>query len=82
MLQKKNQYDALEIGGCKIPEIRYADYAVLLSTSQNGLEQLISSVQKNSEEQTLYLNVAKTKIMPTDKPHVVNEFLSMTKNWK
>jgi hypothetical protein len=53
-------------GGYKILEIRTADDTVLLPTSQNGLAQLIRLVQKHSEKQNLYLNVAKTKIMPTD----------------
>ena len=67
------QYDALNIGGCEIPELRYADDTVLLSTSQNGIENLILSVQKSSEEQNLYLNAAKTKIMPIDKSSVITD---------
>jgi hypothetical protein len=70
---EKEQYDAFKIGGYKIPEIRYADDTVLLSTSQSGLENLIRSVQQNSEEENLYLIATKTKIMPTDKFHMVNE---------
>jgi hypothetical protein len=64
---EKEQYDAFKIGGYQIPEIRYSDDTVLLSTSQSGLEKLIRSVQQHSKEENLYLNAAKPKIMPTDK---------------
>jgi hypothetical protein len=70
---EKEQYDAFEIGGYKIPEIKYADDTVLLSTSQSGLENLIRSVQQHNEEENIYINAIKTKIMPADKLHMVNE---------
>ena len=50
-----------------IAQIRYADDTVLLSTTQKGMEKLIMSVCKNSEEQNLYLNANKTEVMTTDK---------------
>ena len=53
---EKEQYDAFEIGGYKIPEIRYADDTVLLSTSKSGLEKLIRSIQQHSEKENLYFN--------------------------
>jgi hypothetical protein len=62
---EKEQYDALEIG-YKIPGIRYSDDTVLLSTSQSGLEKLIRSVQKHSEEQNLYLNAGKSQIISNE----------------
>jgi hypothetical protein len=73
MLHKNEQYDAFEIEGYKIPEIRYADETVLLSTSQSDLKNLIRSVQHHSEEENLYLIATKTKLMPTDKLLMVNE---------
>ena len=60
-------YDPLTIGGKPIPELRYADDTVLLSTSKEGLENLIMTTKKHSEDQHLYLNTQKTKIMSTDK---------------
>jgi hypothetical protein len=68
MIQKKNN---IEIRGYKIPEIRYADDTVLLSTSQSGLEKLIRSIQQHSEKKNIYLNATKTKIMPTVKSHII-----------
>src|ERR1700729_1708372 len=50
-----------------IPQLRYADDTVLLSTSEEGLENLIKSTKKHSEDQHLYLNTQKTKIMSTEK---------------
>ena len=60
-------YDPLTIGGKSIPQLRYADDTVLLSTSKEGLENLIKSTKKHSEDQHLYLNTQKTKIMSTEK---------------
>ena len=70
---EEQQYDALVIGGQEIPELRYADDTVLLSTSQNGIEKLIISVQNKSENQNLYLNATKTKIFATDKTETIND---------
>ena len=42
-------------------------YTVLLSTTNGGQKAIIRSVKTYSEEQKLYLNANKTKIMITDK---------------
>ena len=60
-------YDSLNIGGREYPELRYADDTVLLSTTPEGLEKMIRSVKLHSENQNLFLNAKKTKIMRTDK---------------
>ena len=62
-------FDSLSIGGHDIPELRYADDTVLLSTTPEGLEKLIIAVKNHSENQNLFLNAKKTKIMKTDKSH-------------
>ena len=54
-------YDSLNIGGRDLPELRYADDTVLLSSTTEGLEKMIKSVKKHSEEQNLSLNAKKTK---------------------
>jgi hypothetical protein len=61
------KFDPFNIGGHDIPELRYADDTVLLSNSPEGLEKLILSVKKHSEEQNLLLNAKKTKTMTIDK---------------
>ena len=50
-----------------MPELRYADDTVLLSTTPEGLERMINTVKIHSESQNLSLNAKKTKIMKTDK---------------
>ena len=60
-------FHSLNIGGHDLPELRYADDTVLLSTTPEGLEKLIMSVKRHSEVQNLFLNAKKTKIMKTDK---------------
>ena len=58
-------FDALNIGGHEIPELRYAN-DTLLSNTGSGLEKMILCVKNHSEVQNLYLNANKTKIMKTD----------------
>ena len=60
-------YDSINIGGRSLPELRYADDTVLLSSTPEGLEKMIRSVKQHSEDQNLFLNAKKTKIMKTDK---------------
>ena len=60
-------YDSLNIGGRSLPELRYADDTVLLATTPEGLEKMIKTVKNHSENQNLFLNAKKTKIMKTDK---------------
>jgi len=65
--ENRTKFDALNIGGYEIPELRYADDTTLLSSTASGLEKTIMSVKSHSEAQNLYLNANKTKIMNTDK---------------
>ena len=65
--QEYDTFDSLNIGGQKYPELRYADDTVLLSTTPEGLEKMIRAVKTHSENQNLFLNAKKTKIMRTDK---------------
>ena len=65
--QVQDTYDSLNIGGREYPELRYADDTVLLSTTPEGLEKMIRAVKTHSEDQNLFLNAKKTKIMRTDK---------------
>ena len=60
-------YDSLNIGGRAIPELRYADDTALLSTTPEGIEKMIKTVKQHSENQNLFLNAKKTKILRTDK---------------
>ena len=52
-------YDSLNIGGKSLPELRYADDTVLLSSTPEGLEKMIKSVKNHSEKQNLFLNAKK-----------------------
>ena len=63
----RDTYDSINIGGRSLPELRYADDTVLLSSTPEGLEKMIKSVKNHSETQNLFLNAKKTKIMRSDK---------------
>ena len=63
----EQKFDALNIGGYEISELRYADDTTLLSRTASGLQKTIMSVKSHSEAQNLYLNANKTKIINTDK---------------
>ena len=54
-------YDSLNIGGRSLPELRYADDTVLLSTTPEGLEKMIKTVKNHSECQNLSLNAKRQK---------------------
>ena len=60
-------YNILNIGGKSLPELRYADDTVLLSSTPEGLEKMIKSVKHHCEKQNLFLKAKNTKIMKTDK---------------
>ena len=61
------QFESFSIGGRDTPELRYADDTTLLSNSPEGLEKMITTLKKHSENQNLFLNSKKTKLMTTDK---------------
>ena len=65
-------FDALNIGGHEIEELRYADDTALLSNTASGLGKMILSIKNNSEVQILCLNANKTKKMTTDKTKTDN----------
>ena len=48
-------------------DLRYADDTALLSTTTEGLHELIHSVKEHSENKGLFLNIKKTKIVDTDR---------------
>ena len=53
------------VGGMKVNNIRYADDTTLISTTKEGLMELITAVKQESENYGLYLNLKKTKVMST-----------------
>ena len=65
--QSNSEYDELSVGGTKITELRYADGTALLSTTPEGLNNLVQAVNKHSAAYKLSINAAKTKIMELDK---------------
>ena len=64
---RKDLYHEPNIQGLKLRDIRYADDTALLSTTTEGLHQLIHSVKEHSENKGLFLNIKKTKIVDTDR---------------
>ena len=64
---RKDLYNESNIQGLKLRDLRYADDTALLSTTTEGLHQLIHSVKEHSENKGLFLNIKKTKIVDTDR---------------
>ena len=64
---RKDLYNEPNIQGLKLRDLRYADDTALLSTTTEGLHQLIQSVKEHSENKGLFLNIKKTKIVDTDR---------------
>ena len=55
--------DGVKIGGIRISNFRYADDMVPVADSEISLQNSIEKVVKKSEENGLFLNVRKTKIV-------------------
>ena len=53
---RKDLYNEPNIQGLKLRDLRYADDTALLSTTTEGLHQLIHSVKEHSENKGLFLN--------------------------
>ena len=51
--ENRIHFDALNIGGHKIPELRYANDTAFLSNTASGLEKIILCVKNHSEVQNL-----------------------------
>ena len=64
---RNDLYNEPNIQGLKLRDLRYADHTALLSTTTEGLHQLIHSVKEHSENKGLFLNIKKTKIVDTDR---------------
>ena len=64
---RKDLYNEPNIRGLKLRDLRYADDTALLSTTTEGLHQLIHSIKEHSENKGLFLNIKKTKIVDTDR---------------
>ena len=64
---RKDLYNEPNIQGLKLRDLRYADDTALLSTTTEGLHQVIHSVKEHSENKGLFLNIKKTKIVDSDK---------------
>ena len=59
--ENKIHFVARNIGGHKIPELRYANGTALLSNTASSLEKMILCVKNHSEVQNLYFDANKTK---------------------
>ena len=64
---RRNQYHEVKINGKKIRDLRYADDTALLSTTAEGLKNLVQATKEHSEEKNLMLNIKKTKILDSTK---------------
>lgn len=64
---RKDLYDEVKINGQKIRDLRYADDTALMSTTAEGLKNLMKATKEHSEAKHLRLNIKKTKIMDSDK---------------
>ena len=62
-----NHFRECNIHGHKVSNLRFADDTVLLSHTNEGLQNLVTSVKTHSERKHLMLNSKKTKVMKTDK---------------
>src|SRR5512133_1662397 len=55
--------EGFRIGGNTISNLRYADDIVLVATSPEELQDLVSRVEKAAKECNMVINAAKTKVL-------------------
>jgi len=72
--------EGLQVNGRRINNIRYADDAVLLSSSEADLQMLLNVVQTSSEEFGLKLNINRTKAIVMSKQSPNESSISITVN--
>ena len=70
----------IQVNGRRINNIRYADGAVLLASSEAGLKVLLDAVQSESKKLGLNLNINKTKVMVMSKQSLNEPLISITAN--
>ena len=74
---RKDLYNEPNIQGLKLRDLRYADDTALLSTTTEGLHQLLHSVKEHSENKGLFLNIKKTKIVDTDRCKKTSDIITV-----
>ena len=62
-MRKVETTESIKINGSPINNIRYADDTVLIADSTQNLQQLLTSLQSESQKRGLTINKKKTKIM-------------------
>jgi len=67
IMRKLIQTENFKVNGTSITNIRYADDTVLLADNTHDLQELITSLQQESEKRGLFINKKKTKIMVMSK---------------
>jgi len=72
--------EGIQVNGRRINNIRYADDAVLLSSSEADLQMLLNVVQTSSEEFGLKLNINRTKSIVMSKQSPNESSISITVN--
>ena len=59
----------VKMAGRNINNLRYADDTTLMAESEEELKSLLMKVKVESEKVTLKLNIQKTKVMASGRPH-------------
>ena len=71
----ENMKEGIKINGITINNLRFADDTILLACSEEDLQNLLTSINKQSEKMGLKINENKTKIMKISKikqPYISN----------
>ena len=65
--ERQTSYEEVKPNGQKLRDLRYSDDTAILSTTENGLNNLVEATKEHSGDKYPMLNFKKTKIMDTDK---------------
>ena len=83
-----NNYASFKINEEELLDLRYADDTALFADTTSGMQHLLSSVKRHSEEKGLILNIKKTKFMDLEgsinKPDIIinNEEVENVKSFE
>ena len=67
IMREIEEMEGLKVGGKNIDNIRYADDTALVADSKEKLQELLTTIQRKSEEHGLNINTGKTEILVVSK---------------
>ena len=59
--------DCITVGGCSLQAVRYADDQAMITSTEEGLQEMVTQLNNTSEQYGMKINIKKTKVMKIGK---------------